>query len=132
MRAQIANGKDLVASLLARLEPSLRFRFSLIALGCGDKNKMAARLRPARKLLARDASHGQDSAIQREALPIAEGKHISTARLRPVQGISNSRGDGPAFAALRRLRLQNWPTPLEKPNWSETPAQGFVGLLAQV
>jgi len=59
----IPSGTDLVASLLARLEPSLRFRFSLIALGRGDKNKMAARLRPAKKLLARDASHGQDAAI---------------------------------------------------------------------
>jgi len=39
---------DLVASLFARLEPSLRFRFSLIALGRGDKSKMAARLRPAK------------------------------------------------------------------------------------
>ena len=48
----------LVAALLARLEPSLRFRFSLIALGRGEKNKMAARLRPARKELARDAAHG--------------------------------------------------------------------------
>jgi hypothetical protein len=56
------SGTDLVASLLARLEPSLRFRFSLIALGRAT-NKMAARLRPARKLLARDASHGQDLAI---------------------------------------------------------------------
>jgi hypothetical protein len=52
----------LVAALLARLEPSLRFRFSLIALG-GQREKMAARLRPARKLLARDASHGQDAAL---------------------------------------------------------------------
>ncbi len=78
--------KHLVAALLARLEPSLRFRFSLIALGRGDKkNKMAARLRPARKQL------------RREALPIAEARGNSTARLRPVQGISNSRGDGPAF-----------------------------------
>jgi hypothetical protein len=33
-------------ALLARLEPSLRFRFSLIALGRGDKK--AARLRPAK------------------------------------------------------------------------------------
>ena len=33
------SGTDLVASLLARLEPSLHFRFSLIALGRGDKTK---------------------------------------------------------------------------------------------
>jgi len=56
----VAVCKDLVAALLARLEPSLRFRFSLIALGGQRQNKMAARLRPARKLLARDAAHGQD------------------------------------------------------------------------
>ena len=68
---------NLVAPLLARLEPSLRFRFSLIALGRGDKSKMAARRRPAKasairreaapvaedKAVARDASHGQDVAI---------------------------------------------------------------------
>jgi hypothetical protein len=33
----VTASKDLVAALLARLEPSLRFRFSLIALGRGDK-----------------------------------------------------------------------------------------------
>ena len=49
---------------------------------------MAARLRPARKLLARDASHGQDAALRREALPIAEDESNSTAWLRPVQGVS--------------------------------------------
>jgi hypothetical protein len=57
------SGTDLVAALLARLEPSLCFRFSLIALGGQREDQMAARLRPARKLLARDASHGQDAAI---------------------------------------------------------------------
>jgi hypothetical protein len=36
----------------------------------------------------------------------------------------NSRGDGPVFAALRRLRLRNWPTPLAKPDWSDTTAAG--------
>jgi len=37
------SGTDLVAALLARLEPSLHFRFSLIALGRSDKSKQAAR-----------------------------------------------------------------------------------------
>jgi hypothetical protein len=71
---KLQTAKTSSLALLARLEPSLRFRFSLIALGRDDKTKMAARLRPAKKLLARDASHGQDTAIRREALPIAENE----------------------------------------------------------
>ena len=63
----------------------------------------------------RATSSGQKR-LRREALPIAEDKSISIAWLRPMRDVSNSRGDGPAFAALRRLRLQNWPTPLGKPN----------------
>jgi len=58
VRSRKGISKDLVAALLARLEPSLHFRFSLIALGRCEK--MTARLRPARKQLARDAAHGQD------------------------------------------------------------------------
>ena len=46
---KLQRAKTSSLALLARLEPSLRFRFSLIALGRGDKNKMAARLRPARR-----------------------------------------------------------------------------------
>jgi len=42
-RAQIANGKDLVAALLARLEPSLHFRFSPTALGGQRENKIRPR-----------------------------------------------------------------------------------------
>ena len=60
---------------------------------------MAARLRPARKLLARDASHGQDVAIRREALPIAEGKSISIARLRPMQDVRIIRETGQLLVA---------------------------------
>jgi hypothetical protein len=116
----------LVAALLARLEPSLRFRFSLIALGrCGAKQ--AARLRPAGKAIARDASHGPVGAgtacqYRREALPIAEARGNSTARLRPVQATRNKRGDGPAFthsaarrkrlASGRRVQAQGRPTPV--------------------
>ncbi len=44
----------------------------------------------------------------------------------PGQDDRNSRGDGPTFAALRRLRLRNWPTPLAKPNWSETPSLDYA------
>ena len=103
---------------------------------------MAARLRPARKLLARDASHGQDVAIRREALPVAEGKAICTARLRPVQDVSIIRETDQLLVAplifryiafrSRALHSQNCPDSLGKPNWSETPMLGFVGLLAQV
>jgi hypothetical protein len=70
---------------------------------------------------------GKTQQYRREALPIAEARGNSTARLHPVQATRNSRGDGPAFthSAARRcgshLRLRNWPTPLEKPNWNETP-----------
>ena len=88
MRSRKGISKDLVAALLARLEPSLRFRFSLIALGragkagrdathIGRDGNMAARLRPAKT-----------QQYRREALPVAEGKAICTARLRPVQGVS--------------------------------------------
>ena len=45
---KLKTAKTSSLALLARLEPSLRFRFSLIALGRGDKSKMAARLRPAK------------------------------------------------------------------------------------
>ena len=41
------------------------------------KSKMAARLRPARTVIARDASHGQDTAIRREAPP---GQNIGSSR----------------------------------------------------
>jgi hypothetical protein len=71
---------------------------------------MAARLRPART-----------TAIRREAPPVAEDTVVARVAS-PGQDDRNSRGDGPTFAALRRLRLRNWPTPLVKPNWSETPS----------
>ena len=60
MRSRKGISKDLVAALLARLEPSLRFRFSLIALGRSKTKKWPrdfVRPRPA---------------IRREASPIAE------------------------------------------------------------
>ena len=87
--------RTLVAALLARLEPSLRFRFSLIALG-GQQETQAGRDAPhigqgtaiwprdyvrPRPALARDAAHGQDTSS-------------STARLRPVQGVSSNREIG--------------------------------------
>jgi len=58
------------------------------------------------KAVARDASHGQ--------------------------GINNKRWNGPAFSRFAGYAPETGPPPLEKPNWSETPSLGFVGLLAQV
>jgi len=100
------------------------------------QEKQAARLRPARKLLARDASHGQDTAIRREALPIAAGKSISIARLRPMQDVSIIRETGQLLVAplifrciafrSRALHSQNWPASLRKPSLSETPSLDFT------
>ena len=97
---------------------------------------MAARLRPVRKLLARDASHGQDAALRREALPIAEDKSNSTARLRPVQDVSIIREIDQLLVAplifrciafrSRALHSQNWPDSLSRPNWTDTPAIRFT------
>jgi hypothetical protein len=41
------------------------------------RTKMTARLRPASKQVARDASHGQEIVIRREAPPVAEGMAIA-------------------------------------------------------
>ena len=83
-------------ALLARLEPSLRFRFSLIALGRGDKKLLAGVAHTGRA-----TSSGQKR-LRREELPVAEGKSISIARLRPMQDVSNSREtDQHRFTALR-------------------------------
>ena len=110
------SGTDLVAALLARLEPSLHFRFSLIALGRCEK--MAARLRPART-----------SAIRREALPVAEDENNSTARLRPVQATSIIREIGhfcPASIAHAHCGGQKQPNSLRKIILTDTPALGFA------
>ena len=59
---KLKTAKTSSLALLARLEPSLRFRFSPTALGTPkEKGKQAARLRPASKELARDAAHGPGS-----------------------------------------------------------------------
>ena len=73
----------------------------------------------------RVTSSGQKR-LRREALPIAEGKSISIARLRPMQDIRNSRITGQLLlislnfrcTALRSrsLHSQNWPALLVKPN----------------
>jgi hypothetical protein len=69
----------LVASLLARLERLTKVPpFSLIALGRYPESK-----------------------TRREALPIAEDKCNNTARLRPVQGISNRRDHDQLSLRLR-------------------------------
>ena len=45
---------------------------------------------------------------QREALPVAEGKAICTARLRPVQDVSNSsKTDGLFFATTSFSATKN-------------------------
>ena len=62
---------------------------------------------------------------RREALPIAEDKRISTARLRPVQDTSINRETDQLLVAplifrciafrSRALHSQNWPDSLRKP-----------------
>ena len=79
---------------------------------------------------------GKTWQYRREALPIAEDKSISTARLRPVQGVSNRRETDQLLVAplifrciafrSRALHSQNWPDSLRKPNWTDTPALGFA------
>jgi len=49
-----------------------------------DRARRAARLRPARKLLARDAAHGQDVSIIREIGPFCTAS-ISQATLRRTE-----------------------------------------------
>jgi len=86
----VAGCKDLAASRLAAANPSCVG----VRLMCNSReretaqNKMAARLRPAKA-----------SAIRREALPVAEGKAISTARLRPVPDESIIRETGQLLVA---------------------------------
>ena len=82
-----------------------------------QKNKMAARLRPAKA-----------SALRREAAPIAEDISNSIARLRPMQDVSNSRGDGPAFGRFAgyapetgRPRWKNQISPRPR-RWTSRPA----------
>ncbi len=75
---------------------------------------MVARLRPTRTTPDRHRNTARGSAYRRG--------HRGSPRGFAGQDDRNSRGDGPTFAALRRLRLRNWPTPLAKPNWSETPS----------
>jgi anti-sigma factor RsiW len=57
---------------------------------------------------------GKTWQYRREALPIAETNGNSTARLRPVQGISNSRGDGPAFG-----RFAGYAPETGRPRWKK-------------
>ena len=73
----------------------------------------------------RATSSGQKR-LRREALPIAEGKAICTARLRPVPGESINRETGQLLVAplifrciafrSRALHSQNWADSLRKPN----------------
>ena len=64
--------------------------------------------------IARDASHGQDTALRREAPPAA-GRRAITARPAAFAALRCSPVRlAPAFAKL--------PDSLEKPDWSETPS----------
>ena len=79
---------------------------------------MAARLRPARRVQALPANTARGSAYRR-------GRGISTARLRPVQGVSIIRETDQLLVAplifrciafrSRALHSQNWPDSLRKP-----------------
>ena len=68
--------------------------------------------RPQTAETVRDSGAPKDSR-GRDAPHIGQDRQYGRATS-SGQGISNSRGDGPAFATLRRLRLRNWPTPLGK------------------
>ena len=79
---------------------------------------------------------GKTWQYRREAMPIAEDESNSTARLRPVQDVSNRRETDQLLVAplifrciafrSRALHSQNWPDSLRKPNWTDTPALGFA------
>jgi len=111
--------QNLVAALLARLEPSLRFRFSLIALGGQRKN-------------GRETTSGQDQQYRREALPIAEDNSNSTARLRAVQATSIIREIGhfcTASISLASLRRTETTELTAKNYFDRHPGAGLRGLL---
>jgi hypothetical protein len=81
--------------------------------------------------IARDASHGQDTAIRREAPPVAEDKQYGR-KASPGQGISNNREHGhfptAAFRCASFRRSERWPTSLVNPNWSDTPPLGYMAV----
>ena len=91
-------------------------------------------VRPEKKL-ARDAAHGQDAAIRREALPIAEDKSNSTAWLRPVQATSIIRETGHfCTASISQATLRRTETTelTAKTNLDRHPGARLRGLLSQV
>ena len=79
---------------------------------------MAARLRPAR------------TAIRREASPVAEEKAIAPrgfARCKtPALTVSTAIFRPLHFAGATFRRSERWPTSLIKPNWSDTSPSGCV------
>jgi hypothetical protein len=78
---------------------------------------MAARLRPAKtSAIAREASHGQDTALRREAPPVAEDVALT---------VRSAISAPPSFRKLH-CSGQKQPNSLIKPNWSDTPALDFV------
>ena len=86
----------------------------------GRVPKMAARLRPA------------SSRLRREALPVAEDESNSTARLRPVQGVSIIRETGHfCTASISQATLRRTETAglTAKTNFDRHPGAGLRGLL---
>ena len=120
------SGTDLVAALLARLEPSLRFRFSLIALGGQRESKRPRDYVRPENYIARDASHGQDvSNIGARRCLSPKTKAIAPrgyARCKPATIIVRSVISAPPPLRWLHCGGQKQPNSLAKPNWSETPS----------
>jgi hypothetical protein len=114
--------KSLVAALLARLEPSLRFRFSLIALGRGDKTKWPRDfVRPVTSNTARGVAYRR----RRQKLPamLRTGKPPALS-VRPAsfQSLRNSPVLlAPALQKLVGLTDENQICPRPR-RWTSRPA----------
>ena len=93
------------------------------------RNAKWPRDRPASSNSPR-ASHGQDTAIRREAPPVAEDKAIAPrgfARCKtPALTVSTAIFRPLHFAGAPFRRSERWPTSLIKPNWSDTAPSGCV------
>ena len=75
------------------------------------------RISPRTRVIARDASHGQDTAIWPRgfARPKTSAITVSTAIFRPLH-----------YAGAPFRRSENWPTSLVTPDWSDTSPSGCV------
>ena len=114
---KVAGCKDLAASRLAAANPCY-------AAGSPDVQQPRARGGSKQKW-PRDFVRPRP-AIRREALPIAEGKTICTARLRPVQDVSSSRGDGQPSRHSAGYVCETGRPRWKKPILTDTPALGFA------